>query len=1329
MKKHTCFANRVFFRWMIVSVFLMANLCPFVPDNARAQVYLPDVSQKLSVTGDVSSVVLKGIKVSRDNPWEMDFIVDRASSEVSSDHLKEEITAEVRYFLAALTMPDESLWVNLSPYEKDRIIDAELALTEMGRDMLAQDYVLKQMTSSLMDPETDVGAGFWERIYQRAYEELGVTDIPMETFHKIWIVPGKARIYQKDDEAYVVESSLKLMLEKDYLAEREFNNRVDLPAKDSLTPQQILSQDTIKEKILPLIAQEVNYGEHFVPLRKIYHALILATWFKKQFRGSVLERSFANRKAIQGIDLSDEATKDKIYQQYVQAFKTGVFNYLKEEYDPVTQQIVPRKYFSGGMALQTVREDIQVNARLDEVNLDSAMMVKVRLIPQSLTIALRIGAVAVFMLMSKLSVFGQTTVFKPVFDSLGYDLRTREGVGLERATRYPFYKEGILEGWIDVFPDGKFWLRNRRNETLQVSLRGGRVNYEWSTGSGAALFNPSSGFFIADLRPMLVNGFFTPQEEKQLRDSYGRFVDSLKDFFELNNLRLVETNPETNAFNLKNFTTTFYRIADPMGKGLGSLYVAFKTVAGEPAFFVASVQRAGSREFLHHREDRSPFWSESNEGRYYKDPTILRDDLRFVFREDIAESGKFIELNGKPDSIREVLSRAILSRLAGSEAPESDQPPVADTLLLGASDVHVTLGSRTLAEKRPDHYDVHFQANGRVSQMFTVKDLTIVGDHSGSLPLLEVQKINAAFGIFLHDVPYEGPLKFVDVSPDAVVRTLPSKSALQAGLPKTAGQGATFVYRSLDKAVKSTGQGGFVLVFTDGRSDIEPNKIGDEEPDRDVLWEEIDRLVREKKLRVVVIGTKDSNQGTFKDRVSRHPDMTFVYVQENQDVSDAFQGVARSLSVPSGISVDLTPRGVAQSVGLYSQGGEEFLADQMGKSSEFPSFSEARIVDGDLSLDPSSGMWIGNPVVELSDGTRMPLVNANGLKVSLDLQPQIFPITVDTSALSQDVYFIVDLSSSMTSTVDALTEAMVGLTERYDLTLKGIGLFGGGGTSFDFVNFSRDKLVKGWTDFLDARRPRIAVKSRGGQASTPGWASMRESLTRIADAPVEKPTKIILATDGIFYDDKGLSKADRDLIVLDFLKLVAKIKEKGIEIILVSNNQEFFNIKSKMVESIAAGTFRPITSAQEESLLHASLATGGKLVYFDPTRPTRDPFLRLDDAFVNPFSAQDLLSRPVMRGFYMWFKDDVGNDHRVFVPLSEARPVSEWNISDRAMMEIDNADKTPVGGIDFNPSSIDLEVSGESRADASMRSSSSQYIPLKGLVPVVVDIHPFTSGS
>jgi hypothetical protein len=50
-----------------------------------------------------------------------------------------------------------------SAYEKGRIIQDNFGKTEMGRDLLSQDYLLKQITSSLMYPESRLGKSFWNK--------------------------------------------------------------------------------------------------------------------------------------------------------------------------------------------------------------------------------------------------------------------------------------------------------------------------------------------------------------------------------------------------------------------------------------------------------------------------------------------------------------------------------------------------------------------------------------------------------------------------------------------------------------------------------------------------------------------------------------------------------------------------------------------------------------------------------------------------------------------------------------------------------------------------------------------------------------------------------------------------------------------------------------------------------------------------------------------------------------------------------------------------------------------------------------------------------------
>ena len=51
--------------------------------------------------------------------------------------------------------------------------------------------------------------------------------------------------------------------------------------------------------------------------------------------------------------------KDQIYQQYLQAYKKGVFNYIKEDINAASGETMPRKYFSGMRPGTTQRHERQ----------------------------------------------------------------------------------------------------------------------------------------------------------------------------------------------------------------------------------------------------------------------------------------------------------------------------------------------------------------------------------------------------------------------------------------------------------------------------------------------------------------------------------------------------------------------------------------------------------------------------------------------------------------------------------------------------------------------------------------------------------------------------------------------------------------------------------------------------------------------------------------------------------------------------------------------------------------------------------------------------------
>jgi hypothetical protein len=354
----TQFVRHFLFRPMALVVLLCFGSSAVMPSGAYAQALnLPAPGTMVLATPAFVPVLMRGVKIHPDNPLLMDFIVDSGKSglSVTAPAFKAESQTLIKYFLAALTIKEEDLWVNLSPYEKDRMMPGALGQTELGRDMLAQDYVLKQLTASLMYPEKELGKAFWDKIYTKAQQEFGTTDIPVDTFNKVWIVADKARVLERNNTAYVTGAHLKVMLAEDYTAlnAQAAGTTVAAPAGDAKA--HAVAAQVIRDVIIPAIEKEVNEGGHFAVLRQMFYTMILASWYKLTLKNALLNQVYSNKEKTGGVLSDDPAVKEKIYAQYLQAFKTGVFNYIKEDVDAVSQQAVPRKYFSGGEKINAAK--------------------------------------------------------------------------------------------------------------------------------------------------------------------------------------------------------------------------------------------------------------------------------------------------------------------------------------------------------------------------------------------------------------------------------------------------------------------------------------------------------------------------------------------------------------------------------------------------------------------------------------------------------------------------------------------------------------------------------------------------------------------------------------------------------------------------------------------------------------------------------------------------------------------------------------------------------------------------------------------------------------
>jgi len=350
---------------IIVTFMTSMVITPRVSYAQEGVMGLPQPGAMVNLSSSYVPLMVTGLTVHPENPLLMDFIVNTGNSGLKAGQIKKESDRLIKYFLACLTIPEGDQWVNLSPYEKQRIIPTDLGQTVLGQDMLAQDYLLKQLTASLIYPEKNLGKNFWDKVYAKASAMYGTTQVPVNTFNKVWILPDTAKVFEHKNTVFVVKSHLKVMLDEDYLAlSRHSNKNMSSPnvlVGDPGGQINNLGSQIIRQIILPAIEQEVNQGQNFAQMRQIYNSMILAVWFKNNLKEALLNQVYTDKSKVNGVNVDDPAIKERIYKQYLEAYKKGVFNYIKEEPADLSlrggnadeanskRTTIARKYFSGGL--------------------------------------------------------------------------------------------------------------------------------------------------------------------------------------------------------------------------------------------------------------------------------------------------------------------------------------------------------------------------------------------------------------------------------------------------------------------------------------------------------------------------------------------------------------------------------------------------------------------------------------------------------------------------------------------------------------------------------------------------------------------------------------------------------------------------------------------------------------------------------------------------------------------------------------------------------------------------------------------------------------------
>jgi hypothetical protein len=275
--------------------------------------------------------------------------------------------ASLVYFLTGLTLPNCSFWVNLDPWEPERIASDNMCKTMIGRVLLEADLQMKKDFCKYDNPcESDIGKKYWDMLEKKAEELVtecmkefpqeiqNVDNVSFNVVTRHWIVPGKITVYEDNDEIYIVEATLDIYSEPAY--EHSTFEIQDQPDSLSSKCRGCLTRaakeygryaaELEENLILPLVVKEVNTSDQYTDLRQVYTALVLAQWYKSHCEESLFAK-FLDTENIEALGSWEGRDCLEIQKNYVRSFEEGEYNCVMEQQEG--SYLVTRVYRGGGI--------------------------------------------------------------------------------------------------------------------------------------------------------------------------------------------------------------------------------------------------------------------------------------------------------------------------------------------------------------------------------------------------------------------------------------------------------------------------------------------------------------------------------------------------------------------------------------------------------------------------------------------------------------------------------------------------------------------------------------------------------------------------------------------------------------------------------------------------------------------------------------------------------------------------------------------------------------------------------------------------------------------
>jgi len=315
--------------------------------------YLPELFGGRALDDGFPPVV-GGIAFPLKDPMKIGFsLLADAEHEMPTQAEQLELQGRLGHYLNTfLVLTSEHVNVTLTPTEDYCGLPELLRRTELGRDMLAQDVVLKHYTASQLHPSTPHGRAFWDKV-----NALTSGRRNFESCFRVWIVPGNVSVRETTvgDQGHVTieKLGLEVLCEEDYDTLRQYRESQRPGAEALLAPErheQVVA--FFKELIVPVIQKEVSIGPRFGLLRQILSVLVVAKWIMQSQLGDALKQAGfidSNEPQRYGLNTVDDAVLISMKRLYLQMFGAGIWQQSTTRIDPESGLVEKRLYVAGGI--------------------------------------------------------------------------------------------------------------------------------------------------------------------------------------------------------------------------------------------------------------------------------------------------------------------------------------------------------------------------------------------------------------------------------------------------------------------------------------------------------------------------------------------------------------------------------------------------------------------------------------------------------------------------------------------------------------------------------------------------------------------------------------------------------------------------------------------------------------------------------------------------------------------------------------------------------------------------------------------------------------------